>query len=335
MKYGLSRYLCFCLLTFTGNLGFAAVHTVTDAGDAGGMTLRKAIADAEPGDTVNFQAALSGQKITLRKGQLTINKDLTIDASSLAGGITIDANGAATQHRVIEIGEGAVAELKSLTVTGGATVDGLNPGGGIFNNRGNLTIRNCTVTGNSTGGPSGSPFTGGGHGGGICSLGELTVRGSVVSDNATGNGGALVGGGWGGGIYCTENLSIQNSTIEGNVTGNGGGSSAGGLGGGVYSGKGLVILNSTIAGNSTGRGSTGGQGGRIYSLDPMEISNSTIEGNSTGNGSSGNGGDGGGIYAATFEEGTAMQILMRRLRTTKPETQGRLAVECLFLKFRF
>ena len=61
----------------------AATITVTNLNDSGDGSLRKAIADANPNDTINF--AVTGT-ITL-SGELTIDKDLTINgpgAASLA-----------------------------------------------------------------------------------------------------------------------------------------------------------------------------------------------------------------------------------------------------------
>ena len=57
-----------------------------NANDSGAGSLRQAIIDAPGGDTITFDGFLSGQTIVLATGQILINKNLTIDASTLAGG---------------------------------------------------------------------------------------------------------------------------------------------------------------------------------------------------------------------------------------------------------
>ena len=57
--------------------------TVTTAADAGPGSLRQAISDVCAGGQIDFDAGLAGQTITLGS-QLVIDKELTIDAGSLA-----------------------------------------------------------------------------------------------------------------------------------------------------------------------------------------------------------------------------------------------------------
>src|SRR5204863_4268000 len=52
--------------------------TVTSANDSGAGSLRDAIAAAQSGDTIAFDAGLAGQAISLTGGELAINKSLTI-----------------------------------------------------------------------------------------------------------------------------------------------------------------------------------------------------------------------------------------------------------------
>jgi hypothetical protein len=51
---------------------------VINNNDSGPGSLRQAIADAAPGDTLTFDSALDGQIITLGANQLLIDKDLTL-----------------------------------------------------------------------------------------------------------------------------------------------------------------------------------------------------------------------------------------------------------------
>ena len=52
--------------------------TVTSLADSGAGSLRADIAAAHSGDTIDFAPSLDGKTITLTKGELLINKNLTI-----------------------------------------------------------------------------------------------------------------------------------------------------------------------------------------------------------------------------------------------------------------
>jgi hypothetical protein len=152
---------------------------VTNTNDNGPGSLRQSIADASAGSTITFDPALSGQTITLGTGQLHINKNLVIDASALPDGITIDANGEVTNHRVMEVTFGVTATLTKLHLTGGKAVGVFpnNSGGGIFNN-GSLTFNHATLSGNSADGSGGGVYN---------SSGSLTLNNSIIAGNTGDN----------------------------------------------------------------------------------------------------------------------------------------------------
>src|ERR1051325_562837 len=56
----------------------ASIITVTSTNDSGPGTLRQAIADAQDGDTIQFDPALNGQTINLTTDQLVVSKNITI-----------------------------------------------------------------------------------------------------------------------------------------------------------------------------------------------------------------------------------------------------------------
>ena len=56
----------------------AATITVTNTNDSGIGSLRQAISDSSPGDTIDFDSSLNGLTITLTTGELLIDKDLSI-----------------------------------------------------------------------------------------------------------------------------------------------------------------------------------------------------------------------------------------------------------------
>ena len=67
--------------------------TVTKTKDGVAGSLRTEIAAAHDGDTIDFASSLDGQTITLTKGELLINKNLTI-AGPGAGDLTVSGNNA-------------------------------------------------------------------------------------------------------------------------------------------------------------------------------------------------------------------------------------------------
>ena len=103
-----------------------------------------------------FAPFLSGQTITLGGIQMLIDKDLTIDASSLPKGITISGNSNGNgvldggESRIFETAFGTNVVLRGLslrdgqaqTSTAGNFVDRF--GGAIFS-QGSLTLENCLV----------------------------------------------------------------------------------------------------------------------------------------------------------------------------------------------
>ena len=289
-----------------GDVTSIAALIASDGGD--GISLREAIqaanADAGVADDVTFEAALDGLQIllTVAQGELAITDPLSIDASALAGGITINGNDpsgtAGDGIRIFNIDDsagGAIAvTLNNLTLTGGDVSGG---GGAIFSSE-NLTVTNCTITGNEATS----------DGGGVAaSYGTTTITNSTISGNFAGEdgGGLAISGGTasitnstisgnmanlrGGGIYVNygADTEITNSTISGN--------SAGNAGGGIYAYFGsTAITNSTISGNTADD-----KGGGIYAYvgsgDSLTIQNSTITLN-TSDFPSGGAGSGGGMY---------------------------------------
>ena len=116
--------------------------TVLNNLDSGAGSLRAEIAAAHNGDTIVFAPSLDGQTITLTKGELLINKNLTI-AGPGAGELTVSGNHAS---RVFEVANGTHVALTGLTISNGLAVGG--DGGGILNS-GTLTVSGSTLSGNS------------------------------------------------------------------------------------------------------------------------------------------------------------------------------------------
>lgn len=219
----------------TGNAapGFDVVASLDDNvnGAADGVSLREAIVFAVSGSNITFDPLLDGLTITLGGSQILLHKDVHIDASALANGITISGNNAS---RVFEIAAGTTASLANLTLTGGNATEG----GGIRIASGTLTLRDMTLSQNvaSDGG------------GGLYSIGSaVVIINSTISDNSAS---------YAGGLRKDEGImQLENVTLVNNAA-------TTGTGGGIDSFSGMLEMNScTISGNST---SVSGGGITIY-----------------------------------------------------------------------
>jgi hypothetical protein len=228
---------------------------VTNTNDNGPGSLRQALADAQDGDTIQFDPALNGWTITLTSGELAIAKNLTItgpgpDQLSISG---------SSASRIFHIMSGHTVGVEGLTIKNGHAA--AQSGGGGILNEGTLSLGNSTVRSNSAN-------TGGGtsSGGGIANVGTITITNSMIS----GNGAELSGGA----IFNDGTMTITNSMISGN--------SAPGAAGGIASSGNLTIVNSTVSSNYAVHGGlpSGGFAGGIY-VDggSLELIQSTISNN--------------------------------------------------------
>jgi hypothetical protein len=200
------------------------VTTTTDEDDGSlgsptgtGISLREAVRYFPTGTTITFDPSLSGKTITLTHadGDMEISKNLTIDASALPKGITLDGNNA---NRHFLVNPGNYLALNSLTLTRGNS--GGTAGGAIHNNNGILSLDRCTLTGNSTTS----------HGGAIYNNGQLTLKHCTLTGNIAQFGGALYSNGG----YA----ALISSTVSGNA--------ATDSGGGISTVPGTLNLANTI-----------------------------------------------------------------------------------------
>ncbi len=240
----LSGVLGLSLMISTQRVRAFGTITVTNTNDSGTGSLRKAIADASFGDTIEFAANVTGT-ITLTSGELLIDNRLTINGPG-AKDLTISGNHASRVFRTT----GDTVTINGLTIANGngSGNDGSLDGGGIFNRDATLIINFCAILHNSSQR----------SGGGIRNTGgTLIVNHSTISFNTAGDDG--------GGISIAGNatfgasLTINNSTISFNT--------AGKPGGGIFNGLGkLSVINSTITGNRCDVGNEGVlfHGGGVY-----------------------------------------------------------------------
>jgi hypothetical protein len=220
-------------------------------------------------DEPNLDTALSGGgRVTFDCGsaaKITVTSTKIISADTTIDGENQDLITISGGHSVgvFSVNPGVTFTVQNLTI-----VDGqknvpwpTGGGGGIYNNRGTLTVTNSTFSGNAAGN----------FGGAIYNTGTLTVTNSTFSANNANNGGAINNGENNGGT-----LTVTNSTFSANNA----------HGGGAIENDGpLTVSNSTFSGNSA---DVYGGGGIGNYFNMVTVTNCTFSGNS--------GSGGGGIY---------------------------------------
>jgi len=304
MKAALFLFSLAVLASGVTTLRGATISVFSNA-DSGAGTLRQAIFDALPGDTINF--ALSGffsNEIDLTSDELVINKNVTIDGP---GADRLTIRGSSSGFRIFHVAPASVTvSISGVTIQFGNALNGggilntgtltivdcaidSNIGGGIANS-GTLTVTNSIVSGNQLNNAQSS------HGAGIANTGTVTLTSSTISGNSTRSAES-----YGGGIANTGVLTIASSTIWANETtygfqqGDGGQSSGGGIAN--FDGGTLTITNSTVSGNHSYQIHTSqSSGGGIANFGgaTLMITNSTVSGNQSNEFDSGES-NGGGI----------------------------------------
>lgn len=224
--------------------------TVTNTNDSGAGSLRAALASAGSGDTITFDAGLSGQVIRLTTGYMTANAVVTIDGDLDNDGrpditITGDKNG----------DDILVAGTNITDIAASLAAGKLGDNSSVIYSPHNITIDGLILTGGNSSVTSGS---------GILTTASLTLSHSIVAGNrATSGGGVGVGG----------NATISDSVIYGNVAIN--------TTGGILAIGTATLTNTTVYGNS----SVGPFGG-VHANGNNTLINSTVTGNEGSGGAS-------------------------------------------------
>jgi hypothetical protein len=232
------------------NTNTLTVTSLSDDPDPPRQTLREAINNASSGDVINFDQSLNGGTILLntKRGTLLVNRSLTIDASNLANGITVDGNRArGGRFSVFHTTASTTVNMNKLKVTGGnAPVIG----GGISTdyttpaNSATLNLSDCVIQGNHC-----DAQGDGGGGGGLALGGNFSLtRTSIVDNDCSTIGGGICGialsatglsgsitdcdisnnrANFGGGCFTHENnIEFTHCTLSNNRSNSGGGAIA-------------------------------------------------------------------------------------------------------------
>ena len=227
-----------------------AAQTVTSLADSGAGSLRAALADAAPGETIDF--AVEGT-IKLDSG-LLIDKNVRIDGPG-ARALAISGR---DHVRVLHVaGDGTEAQIDDLTIRAGRVDGDETLGAGLLQTGANSVVRleRVALVDNEALLDETVPLGGG----------AAIVRGTFELVDSTVAGNRAIGGG-GGGIFIGEpaTFAIVGSTIAGNT--------AGAAAGVLQLDATGAIRRSTIAGNtaaSVGAGIGGSPGGSVTVSDSL------------------------------------------------------------------
>ena len=206
---------CYLTILFAACIGLllsaaslcAAVVTVTNTNDAGSGSLRQAILDANPGDSIVFNIPTSDPGYYAPTGVYTINltsADLQIDKNlgiSAFGSHVVVRRNTSSEFPVFVVSAGASVGIANLTISNGSFMIG-----GGLDNAGLVVLDNCTFSGNQA-----EPDNGGEGGGLYCFKGSTaTVRNCTFIGNQAAYGGAISNHG--------GTLILSSSTVSGNYS---------------------------------------------------------------------------------------------------------------------
>jgi len=217
----------------------AATFTVSNTNDSGSGSLRQAVSDANAltgADKIEFDAALTGQKITLSTGEIEISDELIITGSITgdASSITIDGD---NKSRIFHGKNNAAITLENMTLTHGketATTEDYysydqsrRAFGGAIRADGALVLSNTIINDNYAGGEYYGYYQA------IFTTGNITLSNSKVINNHCG--GVKSRGG---------KIIVQQSEVTGNKYD--------GISGGT------INVDSSIISHNSGSGISGG-----------------------------------------------------------------------------
>lgn len=237
----LRRLAAALLVAATAAPAWSTTRTVLQPFDEGPGTLRQAILDADPGDTIVFDLD-EPAVIPVLVGDLTIEHDLTIIGP---GADKLWLDGQSRGQTILKVTAGSV-DIRGLGIRNSSYWAIWNPGGtlsvqgvafennrapqngkgGAISNLATLLVGDSIFRGNEATGGAGAIF----------SQGQATIERSSFIDNASSDGGAIVNDG---------TMLVDASTFADNVVV----AQYGGSGGAIRNNAQLDVGNSTFSGN--------------------------------------------------------------------------------------
>jgi len=244
----------------------AGTIVVITGSDSGVGSLREAVINAQPGDTIVFE----GDYAIYLSSPITVTKHLTIEGGTRLIKLSGDTgNDGSRNVRIFSVAPDTTLTLSHLSVVSGTAANGL--GGGIYS-EGDLTLQDCVLSDNYAFNAGGGVYNDGGvlivqsstfsnnsadQGGGISNHNDSTAtitNSTFIANNASFHGAA---------IFSANILTLQNSTLTDNealVTG-----------GGICASGGVVtVQNSTLAYNRAPSGAA------IYQEGALTMTHSTL-----------------------------------------------------------
>jgi len=271
--------------------GFTTTYTVdtlVDENDGnvsvGNLSLREALAMASsiPGLVlIDFAPQLSGGTLMLDPtlGELEISSSVSINASNLLSGLTIDASSAditpnlndGNGQRLFKVDDNNAETLADVSLIG-LTLQGgdVNQGGGAILSNENLTLQFVSLIDNAAAGDGGGVFH---QNGGLVIENSTIANNTARGDGSTGQSNGISQPGAGGGVWINTlsldpndptfdpgslTARITNSTISGNHSIS--------EGAGIFNFNGLLTIeNATITNNEA----TAALGGGVISFGAL------------------------------------------------------------------
>ena len=288
------------------------ISSTINAGSGAWKKLLDAVREFPEGSTITIdgeiKATNEGTGSDANRGEIVINKNLTVKGKNGAGTDILDANSSgtnapATTHRIFKVENGKTLILENLTLTGGkvTATDDQGRGGAIYAKGATVNITNCTFTGNEAhegyGGAiaaSGATvaitnctFTGNQaarDGGAVYAnkdgsiVSKVTISGGSISSNTV-----IVKWACGGGIFVAEGSTLTldeytdgSGTKHGvQITGN-----KAGRGGGVRANESTVTMTGCTIKYNQATGDSGG-GGVYICGETLTMERCTLTGNMT------------------------------------------------------
>jgi len=131
---------------FTLTVTCDCTTTVLNINDAGHGSLRDAVACAISGDVITFDPSINTQLIQLTSGQISINKDLTIEGNGVDN--TIIDGALDNSSRLLLVNSGSTVHFENITFQNGGSASYADAGAGLYT-FGNTSILDCNFSNNN------------------------------------------------------------------------------------------------------------------------------------------------------------------------------------------